>query len=188
MKKGSYVSKTLDVVIRAQNDENPWEEAWDIYQRRGDKEKIGWVSVAGEKENGTIPISIEIPEKYYRNRGYGTQAIRAMVEWAFYHSYVYEIKTSTDRDNSEYIKALLKAGFVYRGYEGRIETYSITKPPANWSGIYFIIGIVLGMVLGIIFSNLWIGFGVGLFSCIIAGSVMDKDAKKRRREITKKDD
>lgn len=188
MAKSKNLLKGDKIYIVPTNDANLWEEPWDIHIIDGEKEKIGQISFAGEKDAGTVPISIEIPDIHYRNRGFGTQALRLMTEWAFYHRNVFEIKTTADHENSAFIAALQKAGFVYRDGTRYIENYSIIKPKTAWTGIYLIIGIVAGLILGFVFNNGWAGLGVGVFVAIIVGGSMDFKEKSYRESITHKKD
>ena len=174
------------VFIKPSNEDNPWEEPWDIYVVDGEKEKVGWVSFAGEKEKGTIPISIEIPNIHYRNRGFGTEALRLMTEFAFYHKNIFEIKTTAEHENSAYIMALQKAGFVYRDGTREIENYSITKQQTSWTGIYLFIGVIAGLIMGFVLNNGYAGLGIGVFIAVIIGGSMDFKEKKYRQSVTGK--
>ena len=171
------------VFIKPSNEDNLWEEPWDIYVADGEKEKVGQVSFAGEKARGTVPITIVIPDIHYRNRGFGTEALRLMTEWAFYHKNVFEIETTAEHENSAYIMALQKAGFVYRGGTRYIENYSITKQQTSWTGIYLIIGIVAGLIMGFVLNNGYAGLGIGVFIAVIIGGSMDLKEKRYRESV-----
>ena len=186
MAKSKNLLKGDKIFIVPSNDDNLWEEPWIIHIKDGEKEVIGWVSFAGEKKAGTVPISIEIPNIHYRNQGYGTQALRLMTEWAFYHRNVFEIQTTAEHENSAYIMALQKAGFVFRDGTRFIENYSIVKQKTAWTGVYLIIGIVAGLILGFVFNNGWAGLGVGVFVAVILGGSMDFKERKYRESVTGK--
>lgn len=163
-----------------------WNADWIIYlKQEGETTQIGKVSFAGEKEYGEIPFYIELKEEY-RNQGYGTQAIRMMTGWAFKHGPVYEITAVTEHSNDKAVRALKKAGFVYREGDRRVETYSMVKPKTNWLGLYVIIGICVGLVLGVVISNSYIGLGIGLVVSVILGGSMDVASRKEREKITGK--
>jgi len=186
MAKSKNTLKGSKVFIKPSNDDNLWEEPWDIYVVDGEKEKVGQVSFAGEKSMGTVPISIEIPDIHYRNRGFGTEALRLMTEWAFYHRNVFEIKTTSEHENSAYIMALQKAGFVYRGGTRFIEDYSIVKQKTSWTGIYLFIGILAGLIMGFVLNNAYAGLGIGVFIAVIIGGSMDFKEKRYRESVTGK--
>lgn len=183
MAQSRNILKGSKIFVKPSDDENLWEEPWNIYTNDDDKELVGQVSFAGDKERGTVPISIVIPDIHFRNRGFGTEALRLMTEWAFYHRNVFEIKTTAEHENSAYIMALQKAGFVYRGGTRHIENYSIIKQKTAWTGIYLIVGIVAGLIMGFVFNNAWAGLGLGIFIAVILGSSMDFKEKKYRESV-----
>ncbi|MBO4678411.1 MAG: GNAT family N-acetyltransferase [Lachnospiraceae bacterium] len=187
MAQSKNLLKGNKVFIKPSNDENLWEEPWDIYINDDEKAKIGQVSFAGEKASGTIPISIAIPDPHHRNRGFGTEALRLMTEWAFYHRNIFEIQTETLHENSAYIMALQKAGFVFRGGTREVEQYSIIKQKSSWTGLYLFIGIIAGLIMGFVLNNTWAGLGIGIFVAVILGSSMDFKEKKYRESIIGKD-
>ena len=143
------------------------------------------MSFAGEKALGTVPIRIELIQKY-RDRGIGTEVIRMMVDWAFLHKNVYEVTAVTEHENDRCINALQKAGFVFRDKVGKEETYSIKKPKSNWTGLYIIIGFITGLILGIVLENSWLGMAMGIVAGVVAGAILDSGIRKDREKVTGK--
>ena len=187
MDKSKNMLKGRKVCVVPDDDNNLWEEPWNIYINDDSKELIGQVSFAGEKTAGCVPISIAIPDVYDRNKGFGTEALRLMTEWAFYHRNVFEIKTESLHENSGYIMALQKAGFVFRGGTREVEQYSIVKQKTSWTGVYLFVGIVAGLIMGFVLNNSWAGLGIGIFIAVILGTSMDFKEKKYRESIIGKD-
>lgn len=181
-KEKKYHLKTLDFTITPVDENDLWDKEWIIRGKR-DSKRMGTVSFAGEKARGTVPLSIEL-EDSYRNRGYGTEAIRMMVDWAFLHRNVYEVTAVTEHENDKCVHALEKAGFVYRRKDGRTEYYSITKPKTSWLGLYVCIGIIVGMILAIVLSSAPIGMAFGMLVCLGIGAGMDAGEKKARERVT----
>lgn len=189
MPKDRFILKTDKITINspdaATDPKAVWENDWNISFTDEPGKSIGTVSFAGEKVMGTVPITINLEERY-QNQGLGTLVLKEMVRWAFLHKGVFEVKATTRHDNDKCVQALEKAGFVFRSSEGlgekMLESYSIIKPKSNWMGVYLIIGIVIGMVLGIVFGNMWIGMGIGLLICLAFGSSMDAKIDKDRKE------
>lgn len=179
------VIRTVNLIIYPSNESDLWNSRWIITLKKSDGSQIGWVSFEGNKSLGTIPISIEL-EPLFRNRGYGTEAIKAMTDWAFNYKNIYEIKVSTSPENDSFIFALEKSGYVIRTYSKVEEVYSIIKPKTSWSGLYIVTGIVIGFILGIVFGNLWLGFLLGVFSCLLFGVSLDIKAKKERESVVGK--
>lgn len=180
--------KSSQITIEPSDEKDLWNADWIISFTKGGKERIGKASFDGEKVRGTVPLKVELEEEY-RNQGYGTEAIRMMVNWAFRHPNVYEVTAEAEHDNDKAVKALGKAGFVYREGDRQTERYSIIKGKSNWLGIYLVIGICLGLLLGIVLSSPKLGFGIGLVACLITGAAMDNSEKHKREQVTgKKDD
>ena len=177
-----YHLKTVDFTITPADENDLWETEWNI-ELRSDAERIGTVSFAGEKARGTVPFTIELSESY-RNRGYGTEAIRMMVDGAFLHRNVYEVTAVTEHENDKAVHALEKAGFVYRSREGKTEYYSITKQKTSWLGLYVCIGILVGMILAIVLGSAPIGMLLGILICVAIGVGMDASENKARERVT----
>lgn len=185
MNKKSFYLKSEIITITPSNEEDLWESDWIIAFRKGEKEQIGTASFAGEKLLGAIPLKVELVQKY-RNRGLGTEVIKMMVNWAFLHKNIYEVVSRVEHENDKGVNALQKAGFVFRGKEGNVETYSIVKEKTAWTGIYVAVGIIMGLILGLVFNNAWLGFAIGFISCLCMGKILDYNALKYRESVTGK--
>ncbi len=174
--------KAQRFVIQLTDENDPWNAEWEI-RSTYDDELIGSASFVGEKARGTVPLQLTLKDQY-RNKGYGTEIFRMMVNWAFSHSNVYEVSAVCDKENDSCIFALEKAGFVFRSKEGTEEYYSITKSRTSWMGLYIIIGFNVGLVLAIVLNSTWTGLGIGMLICIAIGATMDQKANKKRENIT----
>lgn len=183
MKEQKIARKTQRLLIRPQNEGKPWNKAWDILLRKDEETKIGTVSFEGKKEYGTVPIYMEL-EEAYRNQGYGTEALKEMVRWAFGFAKVYEIEAVTPHANDKCVHALKKAGFIRRGEESAIETYSIKKPKTEWTGLYVLLGIPIGLTLSIVIGSPAFGFLLGMFGSTLIGVILDSNAAKERDAVT----
>lgn len=185
MNKSGFCLKTDTVTITPSNMDDLWESDWIIAFRKGEREQLGTATFAGVKRLGAVPLYVELlPE--YRNRGLGTEIIRMLVNWAFLHKNIFEVVSRAEHENDKGINALEKAGFVYRGNEGEVETYSIVKAKTTWTGVYVIVGVLNGMLLGVVFNNLWMGFAIGIVASLCVGEIMDNKALKYRESITGK--
>ena len=185
MIKNDFCLKSDNVTITPSNMENLWESDWIIAFRKGEKEQLGTASFAGEKVLGTVPLSVELMPRY-RNRGLGTEIIRMMVNWAFLHKNIFEVVSKVEHENDKGVNALQKAGFVFRGNEGKVETYSIIKGKTAWTGVYLVVGIFVGLILGIVINSVWLGFVIGLVASLSVGAIMDNNALKYRESVTGK--
>ena len=164
MKKKDIWLKSDTITITPSNAEDLWESDWIIAFRKGEKEQIGTASFAGEKLLGAVPLKVELAQEY-RNRGLGTEVIKMMVNWVFLYRNIYEVTSQVEHENDRGVNALRKAGFVFRGKEGQMETYSIIKEKTVWTGVYVVVGVVVGMVLGVVLNNVWLGFGLPVYGC-----------------------
>ena len=187
MMKNNFCLKSDTVTITPSNMDDLWESDWIIASRKGEKEQLGTATFAGEKLLGTVPLHVELMPKY-RNRGLGTEIIRMMVNWAFLHKNVFEVVSKVEHENDKGVNALQKAGFVYRGIEEKVETYSIIKAKTAWTGAYAVIGVIVGLLLGIVINSVWLGFGIGLCASLSIGAIMDSNALKYRESVTGKSD
>lgn len=185
MKKKDIWLKSDTITITPSNAEDLWESDWIIAFRKGEKEQIGTASFAGEKLLGAVPLKVELA-KEYRNRGLGTEVIKMMVNWVFLYRNIYEVTSQVEHENDRGVNALRKAGFVFRGKEGQMETYSIIKEKTVWTGVYVVVGVVVGMVLGVVLNNVWLGFALGMVVCLCMGAIMDSNALKYRESVTGK--
>lgn len=187
LEEGRYHLKSAEFTLEPEDESRVWECDWLVRLIDEPDKVIGRASFAGEKGFGTVPLHVEIVERY-RDHGFGTDVFKMMVYWAFLHRDIYEITADCDHENSGAIYAMEKAGFVYRDIKGKTEYYSITKQKTSWTGLYVILGIIVGMVLGIVFSSLWIGLAVGVLVSTIIGAIMDSNANAERRKVTGKRD
>ncbi|MFG6358880.1 MAG: GNAT family N-acetyltransferase [Acetatifactor sp.] len=185
MKKKDIWLKSDTITITPSNAEDLWESDWIIAFRKGEKEQIGTASFAGEKLLGAVPLKVELAQEY-RNRGLGTEVIKMMVNWVFLYRNIYEVTSQVEHENDRGVNALRKAGFVFRGKEGQMETYSIIKEKTVWTGVYVVVGVVVGMVLGVVLNNVWLGFALGMVACLCMGAIMDSNALKYRESVTGK--
>jgi len=182
--KSRYTIKTKEFLIEPVDTENIWEGLWNITLLTEEKPvMIGTATFAGEKLLGAIPVRVDLIEGY-RNKKYGTEVFKLLVDFAFGFGNIYEVKAETEFENDKCRYALEKAGFVHRSLEHGIESFSITKPKSTWLGLYLYIGIIVGLVLGIVVGSTWVGLVIGIVIGFAFGTVMDTAAKKERERIT----
>ncbi|MCR4618288.1 MAG: GNAT family N-acetyltransferase [Lachnospiraceae bacterium] len=189
MEKGKFDYKSGNMLIRPTDENDVWNCKWDIFLIDSELTKIGWGSFEGNKESGTVPITIELLP-LYRGRGNGSAAIKMFREWAFLHQSVYEVEAYVNKEDSAAISAFSKSGFIYREgksiEQGGKERYSVTKQKSSWLGLYVVIGIVAGILIGIVVGSVWIGFGAAMLVAVAIGVTMDSREKKKRESVTGK--
>jgi ribosomal-protein-alanine N-acetyltransferase len=101
--------------------ENPDPQGWGFWyfvlknSGKGKPLAIGNGGFKGKPSvDGTVEIGYSIMENYQKN-GYGTEATRALVDWAFSHSNVTRVIAETLPDLRPSIRVLERNGFTYIG-------------------------------------------------------------------------
>ena len=99
------------------NNPNQWEwyAIWMIELKDGTH--IGEVCFKGLDSNGIAEIGYGISEKY-QNSGYATEAVKAVLEWAFNNPNVTAIEAETNSENAASKRVLEKCGFIMSGEMG----------------------------------------------------------------------
>ena len=96
-------------------DQWDWYAIWMIELKAGTH--IGELCFKGLSANGIAEIGYGISEAY-QNKGYATEAVRAILEWAFSHPEVIAIEAETESENAVSISVLKKCGFALNGIIG----------------------------------------------------------------------
>jgi ribosomal-protein-alanine N-acetyltransferase len=114
----------MDAVPRNQH---PWFTYWLIVI----KEKITGAGLVGFKgspdENGVTEIGYGIDERYQR-QGYMTEAVKALIEWAFNHPECLAITaTGVLKNNRGSQKVLKKAGFTEVAFHDTSLDYKLER-------------------------------------------------------------
>jgi RimJ/RimL family protein N-acetyltransferase len=82
----------------------------------GDGTYIGNIGLHGiERENRRALLGILIGEKAYWGQGYGTDATRAMLGWAFGYLNLHRVSLTVYAYNERAIRCYLKSGFRHEG-------------------------------------------------------------------------
>ena len=96
-------------------DQWEWYAIWMIELKDGTH--IGELCFKGVTENGITEIGYGIAEEY-RGRGWGTEAVSALTDWALGQPCVMCVTAETEASNIASRKVLTKAGFVPTGETG----------------------------------------------------------------------
>lgn len=156
-----------------------WYTNWQIILIDENKSigSIGFRGTANEKHEVEIGYGID---EAYQNRGYATEALKELCEWAFSQNAFY-IQAQTEPDNEPSKKALEKCGFeqVGKGEEGLL--YELEKPASAWMSIYMCLGLSVGLCFGTAQNNIAIGMCIGMAIGIAIGTSLDAADKKNRK-------
>ena len=96
-------------------DQRYWYAIWMIELKDGTH--IGELCFKGLSADGIAEIGYGISEEY-QNNGYASEAVRAVLEWAFSHPEVIAIEAETKSENAASIRVLEKCGFALNGIIG----------------------------------------------------------------------
>ena len=91
--------------------------------RREDGLVIGEIGFVGPPREGAVTIGYAIVPSA-RRRGYATEAIVALSEWALAQPDVSEVRAQTLPDNEPSVRALLRAGFAEEGSSEQLRRFS----------------------------------------------------------------
>jgi ribosomal-protein-alanine N-acetyltransferase len=96
--------------LQEHTEEYQWYTSWEIIlvSRNQSIGSIGFTGIPDEE--GTTGISYFIDERF-RKMGYATEAMSAMINWAFMNKQVHRIVAETHFQNYPSIKLLTKCGF-----------------------------------------------------------------------------
>ena len=94
-----------------------WYTLWFIELKDSENEIIGTLSFKGIDDKGIVEIGYGINEGY-ENKGYMTEAVRAIVKWASEQPNVKQIEAEAEENNYASIRVLEKCNFVPNGKIG----------------------------------------------------------------------
>jgi [ribosomal protein S5]-alanine N-acetyltransferase len=87
---------------------------WILVDPIGGRTLIGSGGFTAAPQKGTVAVGYSLLPAY-RGKGYATEAVKALVEWAFSHPEVRKVIAETLPDNEPSIRVLLRAGFKRGG-------------------------------------------------------------------------
>ena len=96
-------------------DQWEWYAIWMIELKDGTH--IGELCFKGLSADGIAEIGYGISEEY-RNNGYATEAVKAVLDWAFAHQEVIAVEAETDPNNTASKRVLEKCEFALNGVIG----------------------------------------------------------------------
>lgn len=96
-------------------DQRDWYAIWMIELKDGTH--IGELCFKGLSADGIAEIGYGISEEY-QNNGYATEAVKAVLDWAFAHPDIAVVEAETDSGNTASKRVLEKCGFALNGIIG----------------------------------------------------------------------
>lgn len=109
------VSETIARIEKIVNDYVNKEFCWWAIERTSDGELIGEIDLYDfDNTTGNCEVSYSIGYEWW-NKGYGTEALRAVVEFGFRHMNIHKISAAHNIDNPASGKVIVKAGMIKEG-------------------------------------------------------------------------
>lgn len=111
---------------------DPTEQSWSFWYLVSNSESPQLIGICGFKgrpdTSGSVEIGYSVVERYQR-QGFATEAVTALVGWAFSHHNVNEVSAETLPHLSQSIRVLEKNGFVLTGpgSESGVVRYAIQR-------------------------------------------------------------
>lgn len=164
-----------------------WYAPWKMTLRNNGT-YLGDLGFKGPAREAAVEIGYGVlPE--YEGKGYTTEAVKAMTQWAFSNSGVVFVEAETEPDNKASQRVLAKCGFVPDGEGAEGPRFVLESPMTSWMTIYMLFGLSIGMALGTSAGSVGTGMSLGLCIGLCIGAALDSSAKKERnkqRELRKK--
>ena len=101
----------------AEPEKRLWYAAWYIEPKDAPGEVAGDLCFKGPAKDGAVEIGYGLREGFC-GRGYMTEAVRALTEWALSREGVERVEAETEPDNAASQRVLARAGFVPTGTSG----------------------------------------------------------------------
>ena len=158
-----------------------WYAPWKMTLKNDDT-YIGNLSFKGPAQDNVVEIGYGIlPDQ--EGKGYTTEAVQAMTQWAFGNADVVFVEAEIEPENRASRHILEKCGFVSNGEGQEDPRFVLEKPLTNWMAIYMLFGISIGTALGTSFDSIGIGLSLGLCFGMSIGAALDSSAKKERKKL-----
>ena len=159
-----------------------WYAPWKMTLKES-AQSIGDLCFKGPVRNHAVEIGYGVQSEQ-EGRGYTTEALQAMTQWAFSQKDVVFVEAETAPDNKASQRVLEKCGFVSDGTMGEEgPRFVLESPLTNWSPIYMLFGMSIGMAIGH-FQNqtLW-GMAIGISLGVLFGALVNLSEKKNREAL-----
>lgn len=158
-----------------------WYAPWRIALKDG-ADCIGDLCFKGPVKDHSVEIGYGIQPEY-AGKGYATEAVQAMTQWAFGQEDIVFVVAETAPDNKASQRVLEKCGFVPDGTGAEGPRFLLESPLTNWSPIYMLFGMSIGMSIGQMHGQMLWGMALGIGLGSLAGMALNASAKKTRETI-----
>lgn len=171
-------------LCRAHPEQQIWYAPWTISLKK-EGTHLGDVGFKGGPVKGAVEVGYGL-EEAARGKGYMTEALKAITEWAFSQKDVYIVEAETEPDNEASRRVLEKNGFKPCGEGKEGPRFSKEKPQVQYLPVYMCLGVSIGTSFGTAAGNLSIGMSMGIAVGLALGAALDSSERKHRAEVTGK--
>ena len=147
-------------------DQALWYTAWRMTLKETG-EMLGDLCFHSAPADKTVEIGYGVLEQYRKN-GYATEAVRALIDWAFTQTNVYFVRAITDAGNeaSEHLLEKLKFNKLpldpaAADLEEGQTLWELEKPASMWMAIFMCLGMGCGGAIGSASDNYSMGMVLG---------------------------
>lgn len=162
-----------------------WYAAWKITDRQTG-EMVGDLCFKGPQVDGAVEIGYGL-KPGQEGKGYMTEAVKAMCNWALGQENVYFIFAETLADNEKSQQVLENNGFKPTGTNGEEGSrFYLEREKSSWMTIYLCLGMSIGLSMGINQGNQAIGMCLGMSIGMALGAGLDSSDKKARQTFRQK--
>ena len=157
-----------------------WYAPWEM-TLKGEHTAVGDLGFKGPAHENAVEIGYGLlPEQ--QGKGYATEAVQAMTQWAFSQSGVACIQAETEPGNKDSRRVLEKCGFTPDGEGKEGPRFVLEAPLTNWMTSCMLFGLSIGTALGASFGSMGLGMSMGLCFGLCIGVELDLSAKKERKK------
>ena len=158
-----------------------WYAPWKM-TLKDTQESIGDLCFKGPVKNHAVEIGYGVqPEQ--GGRGYATEALRAMTQWAFNQKDVIFVEAETTPNNKASQRVLEKCGFAPDGVGAEGPRFVRESSLTNWSIVYMLFGMSIGMAIGHFQDQMVFGMAIGMSLGILFGVPFNNSEKKKREAL-----
>ena len=158
-----------------------WYAPWRMALKDG-VEDIGDLCFKGTVKDHSVEIGYGVQPEY-AGKGYATEAVQAMTQWAFSQKDVVFVEAETAPDSKASQRVLEKCGFVPDGTGAEGPRFLLESSLTNWQPIYMLFGMSIGMSIGQMRDQMLLGMALGISLGTLAGMALNASAKKTREAI-----
>lgn len=158
-----------------------WYAPWKMILKDS-QESVGDLCFKGPVKNHSVEIGYGVqPEQ--EGRGYITEALQALTQWAFNQKDVVFVEAETVPDNKASQRVLEKCGFVPDGMGAEGPRFVLESSLTNWSIVYMLFGMSIGMAIGHFQDQMILGMAIGMSLGVLFGIPFNNSEKKKREAL-----